>query len=110
MQAKLTTVHDLINDYCRTSREEYETNKEETTDSVEYEEIGDAKSSFSYTQNVVYGISTNKLTSNSVPETPVVESQTPNCEMTVYQTIDDAYKVNRCSAYGILSSCDLNTS
>jgi hypothetical protein len=77
----------------------------ETTvgDSVVYEEIGDAKSSFSYTQNVVYGISTGELTPNSVTET--VESQIPNCrqiEIAEYQTIDDAYKVNKCSAYGIM--------
>jgi hypothetical protein len=95
-------------------------NRGESTvgDSVEYEEIGDAKSSFSYTQNVVYGISTNKLTpGNSVPEAPlVVESQIPNyeqIEVAEYQTIADVYKVNKCSAYGMMPverSCDLNTS
>ena len=39
-----------------------------------YEEVGDAKSSFTYTQNILYGISTdgvkNRLTSDLIPEVP----------------------------------------
>jgi hypothetical protein len=65
-----------------------------------YEEIGDARSSFSYTQNILYGASTNKLMLKSGPETPEADSQTPNYELAEYQTIDDAYKVSQCSAYG----------
>jgi hypothetical protein len=79
---------------------------------VVYEEIGDTKSSFSYTQNVLYGLSTD------IPSVPEAQTQNNNYELieTViqeYESIDDAYKVHQCSAYGVVSaegSCDLRES
>lgn len=44
------------------------------TSSLVYEEIGDVKSSFSYSKNVLYGLSTTKVTtrliSDPIPEVP----------------------------------------
>ena len=86
-----------------------------------YEEIGDVQSSFTYTQNVLYGLSTDRvthrLTSDPVREVPTDaqlpsddnEPNTHNYELIQiadYQSIDDAYKIQQCSAYGITSSVD----
>ena len=89
-----------------------------------YEEIGDIKSSFTYTQNVLYGHSTtgtvHTLTSDPVPAVPtsLASSESHNqdakihnyelIETTGYQSIDGAYKVQLCSAYGIASLADMS--
>ena len=84
-----------------------------------YEEIGDVKSSFTYTQNVLYGVSstgaTRRLTSDPVPEVPIATGIEPHdrcveihnyelIQTAEYQSIDDAYKLKQCSAYGVASS------
>lgn len=90
--------------------------------SILYEEIGDVKSSFTYTQNVLYGLSTtgatSRLTSDPIPEAPAgvavteshnQEDQTHNYELikaAEYQSIDDAYRIRHCEAYGVTSSVD----
>ena len=80
---------------------------EETT-AVVYEEIGDVKSSFRYTQNVLYGFSANPPTFSPVHEScPASESYAQHYELietSEYQTINDPYKVQKCSAYGIVST------
>ena len=93
--------------------------------SPEYEEIGDAKSSFTYTKNSLYGPSTTgvacKPISDHVPEMPTgvhveppklhdEEAKTHNYELiqtAEYQSIENAYKVQHNSAYGV-SSVDMS--
>ena len=119
---------------CRISEEKTESHvglssRVETIDltvrgSLIYEEIDDAKSSFTYTQNILYGHSTTRvthgLTSDPVPEVPTgidpskLHDKDHNYEPVEYQSIDNAYKVQQCSAYGVASSvgvsCDLERS
>jgi hypothetical protein len=80
-----------------------------------YEEIGDPKSSFSYTQNVLYALSstrsgvTTDVNSDSVPEVPNSvelcdkEARAP-LKTAQYQSIEGAYKETLCSAYGVVSA------
>ena len=113
---------------CRTSEEPHiePSRKEEAIglavkSSIVYEEIGDVKTSFAYTQNVLYGLSpagvTHRLTSDPVPQVPTgVEppephtgGETHNYELiqtAEYQSINNAYRVQQCSAYGVASSVD----
>ena len=106
--------------FCRTSEEKTEAHTElpsTVQGSLVYEEIGDTKSSFTYTQNILYGLSstTVRLTSDPVPEVPTgalpseQHDQGHNYEIiqtAEYQSIDDACKLKRCSAYGVASSVD----
>ena len=97
-----------------------------------YEEIGDVKSSFTYTQNAIYQESAtepvvvHRLTSDPVPEVPTgIEPSESHDQATKtddyelmqvgeYYSMEKAYKVKQCSAYGIASSrnrsCELSRS
>ena len=97
-----------------------------------YEEIGDVKSSFTYTQNAIYQESStepvvvHRLTSDPVPEVPTgIEPSESHDQATKtddyelmqvgeYYSMEKAYKVKQCSAYGIVSSrnrsCELSRS
>lgn len=88
-----------------------------------YEEIGDAKSSFSYTANVLYGLSTTRavhsrptsdpgseiattdLTTDSMPNEQQ-NAQIPTYELIKPVKLENAYKVQQCAAYGIAPSID----
>ena len=90
--------------------------------SLMYEEIGDVKSSFTYTQNAIYQRSTtvHRLASDPVPEVPTGVEQPEShddyelMQTAEYHSMEKAYKVKQCSAYGIASStirsCELNWS
>ena len=92
---------------------EVEHRKPEHTDDVVgtilYEEIGDVKSSFSYTQNVLYGCHTAPTASmqTSVPvlsesHDEVVQTHDYELVKTIeYQGIGNAYAIQQCSAYGV---------
>ena len=78
--------------------------------SLLYEEIGDVKNSYSYTNNTLYNLTTSGATSGATAEVvPVLDHQASDKTSSHdYDLIKAAgghhspYKVKQCSAYGVL--------
>ena len=77
--------------------------------------IDNVKKSFSYTRNIVHGLSTTGATSDSVPkvctglEPSDQETKTDDyvlMQTAEHQSLDNAFKLHHCSAYAITSSAD----